>query len=77
MTVIDIQQAKTELVKLIGQAVEGETIIISEAGRPVAKLTSLSPANTTRRFGSLAGQACVPDDFDSMGAPEIEAMFGM
>ena len=28
------------------------------------------------RFGFMAGQIEVPDDFDSMGGPEIETMFG-
>ena len=29
-----------------------------------------------RRLGFLAGQFRVPDDFDRIGAAEIEAMFG-
>ena len=28
------------------------------------------------RLGFMAGQIDVPDDFDSMGGPEIEKMFG-
>ena len=28
-----------------------------------------------KRFGFLAGQITVPDDFDTMGAEEIRAMF--
>ena len=28
------------------------------------------------RLGFMAGQIKVPDDFDSMGGPEIEKMFG-
>lgn len=30
----------------------------------------------SRRLGFMAGQIKVPDDFDSMGGPEIEKMFG-
>ena len=30
----------------------------------------------SRRLGFMAGQIKVPDDFDSMGRPEIEKMFG-
>ena len=30
----------------------------------------------SRRLGFMAGQLEVPDDFDSMGGPEIEKMFG-
>ena len=31
---------------------------------------------SSRRLGFMAGQIEVPDDFDSMGGPEIEKMFG-
>ena len=31
---------------------------------------------SSRRLGFMAGQIKVPDDFDSMGGPEIEKMFG-
>ena len=31
---------------------------------------------TPSRLGFMAGQIEVPDDFDSMGGPEIEKMFG-
>ena len=30
----------------------------------------------SRRLGFMAGQIKVPDDFDHMGGPEIEKMFG-
>ena len=30
----------------------------------------------SRRLGFMAGQIKVPDDFDSMGGPGIEKMFG-
>ena len=38
----------------------------------ITKLTIVS----SRRLGFMAGQIKVPDDFDSMGGPEIEKMFG-
>jgi hypothetical protein len=31
----------------------------------------------TRRLGFMAGRITVPDDFDRMGAAEIERMFGL
>lgn len=31
---------------------------------------------TSHRLGFMAGQIKVPDDFDRMGGPEIEEMFG-
>ena len=38
----------------------------------ITKLTIAS----SRRLGFMAGEINVPDDFDSMGGPEIEKMFG-
>ena len=38
----------------------------------ITKLTIAS----SRRLGFMAGEIKVPDDFDSMGGPEIEKMFG-
>jgi antitoxin (DNA-binding transcriptional repressor) of toxin-antitoxin stability system len=74
MTIIDIE-ADSQLFRLVGQALSGETIIIAKAGIQVAQITAIAPATFPRRFGSLAGHASIPDDFDSMGASEIEAMF--
>ena len=34
------------------------------------------PDQTATRLGFMAGQIEVPDDFDNMGGPEIEKMFG-
>jgi hypothetical protein len=33
-------------------------------------------AGKTRRIGFLEGQIAVPEDFDRMGADEIEQLFG-
>lgn len=37
---------------------------------------ALADEPATSRFGFMAGQIEIPDDFDSMGGPEIEQMFG-
>ena len=33
-------------------------------------------AGQVRRLGFMAGEIAVPDDFDRMGGPEIEQLFG-
>lgn len=40
----------------------------------VVALTAPSPSRI-QRFGFMAGQIVVPDDFDTMGAAEIERIF--
>jgi prevent-host-death family protein len=77
MQTVNIHKAKTQLSKLVEQAAKGESFIIAKAGKPMVKVVALdAPAETKmRRFGFLKGQISVPDDFDTMFAKEIEAMF--
>ncbi len=77
MQSVNIHEAKTHLSRLIEAAVAGETVIIAKAGKPLVKLTALdAPAEKgKRRLGFMSGQYSVPDDFDTMGQAEIEAMF--
>lgn len=77
MTVINIHEAKTHLSRLVDQAAAGESFIIAKAGRPMVRVTALDApvASEQRRIGFLAGEIEVPEDFDRMGAAEIEALF--
>jgi antitoxin (DNA-binding transcriptional repressor) of toxin-antitoxin stability system len=78
MQTVNIHEAKTQLSRLIDQAVKGESFIIAKAGKPLVKVTRLyaPSAGQIRRLGFMEGQIAVPDDFDSMGAKEIELLFG-
>ncbi len=78
MHTVNIHEAKTQLSKLVDQAVEGEPFIIAKAGRPLVKVTRLEAPSgkQVRRLGFMAGQIAVPDDFDRMGSEVIEQMFG-
>jgi antitoxin (DNA-binding transcriptional repressor) of toxin-antitoxin stability system len=63
---------------LVDEASKGEPFVIAKAGKPVVKVTALNaPVGTqVRRLGFMAGQISVPDDFNRMGAKEIEDIFG-
>lgn len=77
MRTYNIHDAKTQLSRLLEQAVRGEPFVIAKAGKPMVKVVALDapePAQM-RRFGFLAGQVKVPDDFNTMGSTEIEAFF--
>ncbi|MGI4839230.1 MAG: type II toxin-antitoxin system Phd/YefM family antitoxin [Janthinobacterium lividum] len=78
MHTVNIHEAKTHLSRLIDLASKGESFIIAKAGKPLVKVMALGApeAGETRRIGFMAGQIQVPDDFDRMGADEIEALFG-
>jgi prevent-host-death family protein len=77
MQTINIHEAKTQLSRLIEQAVKGDSFIIAKAGKPLVKVTRLDAplSGQVRRLGFMAGQITVPDDFDHMGSKEIEQLF--
>lgn len=77
MRKVNIHEAKTHLSRLVEQAAAGESVIIAKAGKPMAKLVPLDdkPAAAKQRFDFMRGQIKVPDDFDTMFAEEIQAMF--
>ena len=77
MRIIDINDAKTHLSRLVAEAAAGEPFIIARAGKPLVKVVAVeAPATgTKRRLGFMEGQITIPDDFDHIGAAEIEAAF--
>ena len=77
MKTVNMHEAKTHLSRLVDLAEKGEPFIIAKAGKPVVKVTSIKAEapKAPRRFGFLAGQISVPDDFDTMMQDEIIAMF--
>lgn len=76
---INIHEAKTQLSKLVEEAADGDAFLIAKAGRPMVKVIRIdAPASSqARRLGFLAGHMTVPEDFDTMGAAHIEALFGV
>ena len=72
MATINIHAAKTHFSSLLDRVAAGEEIVIAKAGKPVARLTPLSPRTVSkRRLGALAGRAVVPADFDAPLPTEI------
>jgi prevent-host-death family protein len=77
MQTVNMHEAKTQLSKLVDQAVKGEPFIIAKAGKPLVKVCALDAPTSAQmqRFGFMAGQITVPDDFDTMGSREIGPLF--
>lgn len=77
MRTVNIHEAKTQLSRLVDQAAKGEPFVIARAGKPLVKVMALDApgAGEMKRLGFMAGQISVPDDFDHMGAAEIERVF--
>ena len=79
MQTVNIHEAKTQLSKLVDEAVKGESFIIAKAGKPLVKVTRLEApeAGATKRLGFMKGQITIPNDYDEMGKDEIAKLFGV
>ena len=78
MRIVDIEQAKADLTRLVAEAAAGEPFVIAVNGKPLAKVVAVDApaARTKRRLGFMEGQVTIPEDFDRIGAGEIEGAFG-
>ncbi|MCF6247382.1 MAG: type II toxin-antitoxin system prevent-host-death family antitoxin [Desulfobacula sp.] len=77
MQTYNIHEAKTHLSRLIEKAFKGEPFVIAKAGKPMVKVIPLDAPEPSqmKRFGFMAGQIIIPDDFDRMADTEIVNMF--
>jgi prevent-host-death family protein len=76
MKTINIHAAQTHLSSLVEEAAAGEEIIITKAGKPVARIVPLEKPDVWKTFGILKGKIWVSDDFDAPLPPEILQDFG-
>lgn len=74
MTVVTLQEAKSQLEQLAEKVDNGEEILIEREGAPALRLVPEHQAGLSR-LGFLEGQFNVPDDFDTMFQDEIIADF--
>ena len=74
---IGVRQAKTELTKLINAAIEGETVVITNHGKPLVRLVPEGPKPSKNRgYGCLKGAFDLPADWDSpLAEAEFEGLF--
>jgi len=71
MSQVNVHEAKTHLSKLLTRVAAGEEIVISKAGKPVARLVPWKQNAKQRTPGLDNGLFTVPDDFDSPLPREI------
>jgi len=74
MKVVNIQEAKTHLSRLVEQAHAGQEVCIGKHGKPMACLVAYAPRQEPRPLGGLPGIR-IREDFDDEDA-RIEALFG-
>ena len=75
MTQVNVQEAKTQLSKLLALVAAGEEVVIAKAGNPVARLVPVEPARR-RVLGQDKGLFEVPEDFDDPLPEEVLESFG-
>ena len=65
MRIVNMQEAKTYLSRLVRDAENGEPFIIARAGKPVVKVLPVQAPDSDpeRRIGFMDGQISVPDDY--------------
>ena len=74
----NIHEAKTNLSRIIERVEQGEEVVISRAGTPVAKVVPLEPRTRRTARGSLAGRIDLSGDWDSDETNEAVARdFGL
>ena len=62
---VNIHQAKTHLSRLLQRVAGGEEITIARAGKPVARLVSVTVSPSVRPLGMDEGRFRVPKDFNA------------
>ena len=74
-TSINMHQAKTHFSKLLARVEAGEEIIITKAGRPIAKIVPIQSERKPRHPGTGKGKLWIADDFDADLPEEIIESF--
>lgn len=77
MKTVNLHAAKTQLSRLVDEAVAGEEIVIAKAGRPMVRLVPVSVRKERRGFGADKGKIKIHDDFDAPLPPEWQEAFGI
>ncbi len=75
MKAVNVHEAKTHFSRLLSRVAGGEEIVISKAGKPVAKLVPLSDSRREQSMGMDRGRAWISEDFDAPLPDDLLAAF--
>jgi prevent-host-death family protein len=77
MTTHTVHAAKTNLSRLIEQALRGEEVVIARGTKPVVRLVPIDAPKPRRVPGTLKGRLEVPDSFfDPLPEDELKLWEG-
>lgn len=66
MVQVNVHEAKTHLSRLLARVEAGEEVIISRAGKPVARLVLVARPKVRRIPGRDKGKIWIAPDFDEL-----------
>jgi prevent-host-death family protein len=72
---VSLYDAKTHLSQLVDRAAEGEEIMISKNGKPLARLMPLASRGPRRIPAGALGVVRIGPDFDAALPADIQAAF--
>jgi prevent-host-death family protein len=75
MKAVNVHEAKTHFSKLLARVEKGQEVLISRAGKPVARLVPHEVTPPVPVFGSDRGKLTVPDDFDAPLPADVLSLF--
>ena len=79
MMTISVEDMQRDLLGYLRRVEAGDTLVLVQAGKPVAEIKPLSSAGNSvmqpRPFGLCAGEFVVPDDFDAPLPDELLDLF--
>ena len=61
---VSVDEAQNKLQELLAQALAGHEVIITERGKPVARLVPVAPSKKKRVAGLNRGTIWTSEDFD-------------
>jgi prevent-host-death family protein len=62
---VNIHEAKTHFSRLLAKVGKGEEVIISKAGKPIARLIPIEEKPIKRDAGRAMGRVIMAEDFDT------------
>ena len=74
MTMRNVTETKAELSSLLVMVENGEDVIISRGGKPIAKLVKIEQIAEPRKLGAMKGKIIFSPDYDDADT-EIEKLF--
>ncbi len=61
---VTVEEVTKDPERFLHRVIEGETLVVTQHGRPVAEIRPIAAVRRPRPFGLAAGSFVVPDDFD-------------